>query len=148
MSGGGGGGGGRVILITGAASGIGAALAKTLAAEEGCCLLLHTRSSVAALDEVSASCSESGATVETALADIAEVGGAKSLVDACIAKFGRLDCVVVSSANTPKQHALTSPAASALVLPACVPACLSATRPMLATPTRHPSRRSTWQDFS
>jgi NAD(P)-dependent dehydrogenase (short-subunit alcohol dehydrogenase family) len=85
-------------------------------------LLLHTRSSVAALDEVSASCSESGATVETALADIAEVGGAKSLVDACIAKFGRLDCVVVSSANPPKQHALTSPAASPG--PACLCACL------------------------
>ncbi len=88
-----------MILVTGAASGIGAALAKTLATEDGCCLLLHTRASVESLEEVSAQCRDSGAVVETALADIAKAGAAKSLVDICIKKFGRLDCIVANAGH-------------------------------------------------
>ena len=90
---------GRVILVTGAASGIGAALAKTLSSEAGCCLLLHTRASAEKLEEVSAQCRDNGAVVESTLADIAEVGAAKSLVDACVEKFGRLDCIVANAGH-------------------------------------------------
>ena len=85
--------------MTGAASGIGAALAKTLATEAGCCLLLHTRASVDSLEEVSTQCRESGADVETTVADLAKVGAAKSLVDACVEKFGRLDGIVANAGH-------------------------------------------------
>lgn len=85
--------------MTGAASGIGATLAKTLATEDGCCLLLHTRASVESLKAVGAQCRDSGAVVETVLGDLAEVGAAKSLVDACIEKFGRLDCIVANAGH-------------------------------------------------
>lgn len=37
--------------------------------------------------------------METVLADIAMTGAAKSLVDSCIEKFGRLDCIVANAGH-------------------------------------------------
>jgi NAD(P)-dependent dehydrogenase (short-subunit alcohol dehydrogenase family) len=83
----------RVLLITGAASGIGAALARRLAASD-VALLLHTRRNREGLEQVAEEARAAGAEVSLALGDLAELGTAARLVDEARAAFGRLDCLV------------------------------------------------------
>jgi NAD(P)-dependent dehydrogenase (short-subunit alcohol dehydrogenase family) len=83
----------RVVLITGAASGIGAALARRLAASD-VALLLHTRRNREGLEQVAEEARAAGAEVSLALGDLAELGTAARLVDEARAAFGRLDCLV------------------------------------------------------
>jgi NAD(P)-dependent dehydrogenase (short-subunit alcohol dehydrogenase family) len=82
-----------VILITGAASGIGAALARRLAAPE-MALLLHTRQNRAGLERVAEDVQRAGAEVQLALGDLADATIAPGLVEQAERAFGRLDGLV------------------------------------------------------
>ncbi len=93
----------RVILLTGAASGIGAAAANALAGP-GAALLLHTRGNAEGLERVAADARAKGATVETALADLADDGAPEKLIEAACARFGRIDQIVSNAGFADKRR--------------------------------------------
>lgn len=84
------------LLITGAASGIGAALARRMAAP-GVEMLLHTRTRQAELDAVAAECRAKGARIATSLGDLAEPATASRLVAETVGAFGGLDALVANA---------------------------------------------------
>ena len=83
----------RAILITGAASGIGAALARRLAAPH-VALLLHTRNNREGLARVERDAVAAGALVRTALGDLVDPATAPALITAAGQAFGGLDGLV------------------------------------------------------
>jgi 3-oxoacyl-[acyl-carrier protein] reductase len=87
----------RSILITGVASGIGASIARTLAAPNTG-ILLHTRRNRAGAEAVAEEIRTSGAQAAVVLADLARPEAAAPLVAEAVARFGRLD-VLVSNAG-------------------------------------------------
>lgn len=93
----------RVILLTGAASGIGAATARALAGP-GTALLLHTRGNAEGLERVAADARTSGATVETALADLADSDAPGKLIEATCDHFGRVDQIVSNAGFADKRR--------------------------------------------
>jgi 3-oxoacyl-[acyl-carrier protein] reductase len=93
---------GRVAVVTGAGTGLGMAIARALA-EAGADLLLHYRSSAASLEGVAAACRAMGRRVETRQADFAaDPGLAAGVVDAAVARLGRIDILVNNAAVTTK----------------------------------------------
>jgi 3-oxoacyl-[acyl-carrier protein] reductase len=87
----------RTTIITGGGSGIGAAVARRLAAADQC-LMLHGQGADDAgrerLTAVAAECSRAGARVETCCGDLAIAGTAAELVRATRAAFGPVDAIV------------------------------------------------------
>ena len=87
----------RVSIITGGAAGIGAAVARRLAASDQC-LMLHGQGADAAglerLQAVGAECRRAGAKVECCTGDLASAGTAAELVRATRAAFGAVDAIV------------------------------------------------------
>lgn len=84
---------GPVTLVTGAASGIGAALARRLAAP-GRGLVLHTRANRERLETVAADARAGGARVHVVLGDLVADATAAQLVSESVDRFGRIDHLV------------------------------------------------------
>src|SRR5712671_2610172 len=87
----------RVSIITGGGIGIGAAVARRLAARDEC-LMLHGQGADAAgserLKAVAADCERAGARVAWSTGDLADAGTASELVRAARDAFGRVDAIV------------------------------------------------------
>jgi NAD(P)-dependent dehydrogenase (short-subunit alcohol dehydrogenase family) len=83
---------GRVALVTGGSKGIGRACAAGLAAER-CRIALCARGAEA-LERAAAELAAKGAEVLTVAADLVEPDAARRVVEATVARFGRLDVLV------------------------------------------------------
>jgi len=83
----------RVVIVTGTGSGIGAAIARTIAGP-GTALMLHTRKNEAGLAAVAEACAAKGASVATILGDLTDADIPAAIVAATKQKFGRVDQIV------------------------------------------------------
>ena len=88
----------KVVVITGASKGIGAELARQLAAK-GARLVLGARNA-AELEAVAAQCRQAGAQVLTVRTDVAEERDCQALVSGAKLAFGRLDVLVNNAGAT------------------------------------------------
>ncbi len=86
---------GQVVVVSGASLGIGAEVARTLAAE-GARLVLAARDA-ARLDEIAAACRTAGAEVEVVAGDVTGEAHCRVLVDRAIQRFGRLDTLICNA---------------------------------------------------
>jgi len=87
---------GKVAIVTGASKGIGAAIAKTLAAR-GAAVVVDYASSTAGAEAVVKSITGSDGKAIAVRADVSKAEDARALVDAAIAAYGRLDILVNNS---------------------------------------------------
>jgi 3-oxoacyl-[acyl-carrier protein] reductase len=87
-----------VALVTGGSRGIGRAIVELLA-ERGFRVMFTYASRVADATEVEAAVNKTGAQASCMRADVAEARSAKNVVQATLAKFGRID-VLVNNAGT------------------------------------------------
>jgi short-subunit dehydrogenase len=85
----------QVVVVTGASSGVGAALARGLAAE-GADVVLFARSA-ADLERVAAACRQTGRETLVVPGDVTQPDDGAALVARTIERFGRLDVVVASA---------------------------------------------------
>lgn len=98
----------RVALVTGGARRIGAAIVQRLHAS-GYALAIHANDSGTALDALVQACEAARPGSTLALrADLRDTAAPAMLVEACVARFGRLDALVNNASNffpTPMQEA-------------------------------------------
>jgi 3-oxoacyl-[acyl-carrier protein] reductase len=87
---------GKVAVVTGASKGIGAAIAKALAAE-GASVVVNYASSKAGADAVVAGINKAGGKAVAAGGDVSKPAEAQGIIDAAVTKFGRLDILVNDS---------------------------------------------------
>lgn len=87
---------GKVAIVTGVSKGIGAAIAKTLAAR-GAALVVNYASSKAGAEAVVKSIIAADGKAIAVQGDVSKVAEAKAVVDAAIAAYGRLDILVNNS---------------------------------------------------
>src|SRR5882757_4553218 len=81
---------GKVALITGAARNIGRATALALAAG-GAAVAINTRTSKDDAEKVAQEIRAGGGQAQVYVADIANAGSVKSMTDAILERFGRID---------------------------------------------------------
>src|SRR3954447_3419070 len=87
---------GKVAVVTGASKGIGAAIAKALAAE-GAKVVVNYASSKAGADAVVQAIGAAGGKAIAVQGDVSKAGEAQGLVDAAVKEFGKLDVLVNNS---------------------------------------------------
>ncbi len=87
---------GKVAIVTGASKGIGAAIARALAAQ-GAAVVVNYASSKGGADKVAADITAKGGKALAVGADVAKAAEADALVAAAVKQFGRLDILVNNS---------------------------------------------------
>ena len=87
---------GKVAVVTGASKGIGAAIAKALAAE-GASVVVNYASSKAGAEAVVGAIKAAGGKAIAVGGDVATRAGAQGVIDAAVEHYGRLDVLVNNS---------------------------------------------------
>jgi 3-oxoacyl-[acyl-carrier protein] reductase len=87
---------GKVAVVTGASKGIGAAIAKALAAE-GASVVVNYASSKSGADAVVAAITKAGGKAVAVGGDVSRASEAQGIIEAAIKNFGRLDILVNNS---------------------------------------------------
>ena len=87
---------GKVAVVTGASKGIGAGIAKALAAE-GAAVVVNYSNSKAGADAVVAAIKQAGGKAVAVQADLSNPAQAQKLIDAAVQQYGQLDILVNNS---------------------------------------------------
>jgi len=87
---------GKVAVVTGASKGIGAGIAKALAAE-GAAVVVNYSNSKAGADAVVAAIRQTGGKAVAVQADLSNPAQAQKLIDAAVQQYGQLDILVNNS---------------------------------------------------
>ncbi|MFP3564611.1 SDR family NAD(P)-dependent oxidoreductase [Paraburkholderia sp. SIMBA_030] len=87
---------GKVAVVTGASKGIGAAIAKALAAQ-GASVVVNYASSKTGADAVVAAITAAGGKAVAVAGDVSKAADAQGIIDAAVETYGRLDILVNNS---------------------------------------------------